>query len=100
MAKKVEDKKVAVSEKEIATPIVSEKVTVEDDKDDTPAIIEDTAEVPGYTTEDGKIYGLSERTPKTLRVLDTTYTQEELLQNAEAMEFLIVGRSCFVKRLK
>jgi hypothetical protein len=57
-------------------------------------------ELEGKFELDGKIYGLSERTPKTLRVLDTTYTQEELLQNAEAMQFLIVGRSCFVKRLK
>lgn len=100
MAKKDENKEVAVSEKEIATPIVSEKVTIEDDKDDAPAIIEDVAEVDGYKTEDGKIYGLSDLTPKTLKVLDTVYTQEELLQNKEAMEFLIVGRSCFVKRLK
>jgi hypothetical protein len=48
----------------------------------------------------GKTYGLSDLTPKTLKVLDTVYSQEELLQNKDAMEFLIVGNSCFVKRLK
>jgi hypothetical protein len=48
----------------------------------------------------GKTYGLSDLTPKTLRVLEDVYTQEELLQNKDAMEFLIVGNSCFIKRLK
>jgi hypothetical protein len=49
---------------------------------------------------DGKFYGLSALTPKTLKVLDDVYTQKELLQNKEAMEFLIIGNSCFIKRLK
>lgn len=102
MANKKQPEKAAVSKKETVAPIVPEKVTIEDQTEDTPAIIEDKAavEIDGYKTEDGKIYGLSNLTPKTLKVLDTVYTQEELLQNKEAMEFLIVGRSCFVNRLK
>ena len=53
----------------------------------------------GYKTEDGKVYGFKPNTPKTLRVEDVTYTLEELVKNKEAMEFLIYGGSCFIKRL-
>lgn len=48
----------------------------------------------------GKFYGLSDRCPKTLKVLDVVYKQKELLKNKDAMEFLIVGNSVFIKRLK
>lgn len=58
-------------------------------------------EIPNsYTTENGRVYVLSPRTPKTLAVLEDVYTQEELLKNKEAMEFLILGDSGFVKRIK
>lgn len=53
-----------------------------------------------FTLEDGRVFGLSKRTPKTLKVLDGVYTQEELLQNKDAMEFLIFGGSSFVTQLK
>ncbi|PQB08015.1 hypothetical protein BST83_13275 [Polaribacter filamentus] len=59
-----------------------------------------TKELATAFTHEGKTYGLSDLTPKTLKVLDDVYTQEELLQNKDAMEFLIVGNSCFIKRLK
>jgi hypothetical protein len=53
-----------------------------------------------FVTKEGKKYAFTKDTPATLRVLDQTFTQEELLENKDAMEWLIYGKSCFIKPLK
>ena len=85
------------------TVVQLEKAIAEKQEADTGSETDSTEEVAepkGYKTEDGRIFGLSKRTPKTLKVLNNVYTQEELLQNKEAMEFLIYGDSSFVEQLK
>lgn len=61
---------------------------------------EATESLKEYKSKDGKCFCLSDRTPKTLNVNGSIYTKEELLKNKEAMEFLIVGGSGFVKQIK
>ena len=94
-----------LSLEEVADAIVAKEEAIEEAKEQQIAKEKEAEEALKNSLKnafefDGKFYGLSKRCPKTLRVLDTVYTQEELVKNKEAMQFLIVGNSCFINRLK
>ena len=90
-----------LSLEDVAGAIVAKEVEIEEAKEQQKVKEKEAEEALKNAFEfDGKFYGLSKRCPETLKVLDTVYTQEELVKNKEAMEFLIVGNSCFINRLK
>lgn len=53
---------------------------------------------PVYTLKDKRKFKFKKTAPKHLKVLDVVYSQEELMKNKEAMEFLIYGNSFFVEQ--
>ncbi len=85
----------ALSNEELET-IIKEKTTPSEVE--KPEIVEKKKErkLPTFTYKD-KEYTFSKSVPDTLKVLGTVYSLSELVENKEALEFLIVGNSCFVE---
>jgi len=60
---------------------------------------EESAEHKTSFDYNGRTYGFKENTPATLFHDDRLYTQDELLNDAEAMTTLIVGENGFIKQI-
>lgn len=60
---------------------------------------DEVAEAKTYFDYNGRRYGFTDRAPKKLSFDGQLLTQEELLNDEDAMTSLIVGESAFVKRI-
>lgn len=63
-------------------------------------LVEKTDSVPGVIEINGRLYGFKKTAPARFNFAGTNRTQEEWLQDKDAMELLVLGNSSFVKPVK